>query len=72
MYLLHDHDPENAAKVYRLSRNGRQEFPLAVVSLNVTKWTLQVSMLGKEAWYKERHEEGTPGLEVLSSPRSEL
>ena len=40
--FLHDHNADNAARLYRLSRSGRQEFPLAVVSLNITKWTMQV------------------------------
>jgi len=46
MLLLHEHNASNAAKLYRLSRSDRQEFPLAVVSLNITKWTLQVIQAG--------------------------
>lgn len=36
------HDAVNASRLYRLSRSAEQEFPLAVVSLNITKWTVQV------------------------------
>ena len=36
------HHPGNAACLWDLSRSGEQEFPLAVVSLNISKWTLQV------------------------------
>ncbi|KXZ51907.1 hypothetical protein GPECTOR_11g35 [Gonium pectorale] len=32
--------------IYRLSRHPVQEFPLAIVSLNVTKWTLQALRSG--------------------------
>ena len=39
---LHCHHPGNAAAMYTLSRSSTQEYPLAVVSLNMTKFTLQV------------------------------
>lgn len=40
--LYAQHDAVNASRLYRLSRSAEQEFPLAVVSLNITKWTVQV------------------------------
>lgn len=46
LYYLHHHNISNATKIYQLSRNEQQEFPLAVVSLNITKWTIQVVRQG--------------------------
>ena len=46
LYYLHHHNTANAARLYRLSRSGRQEFPLSIVSMNITKWTLQVCLCG--------------------------
>lgn len=42
VFLYAQHDAVNASRLYRLSRSAEQEFPLAVVSLNITKWTVQV------------------------------
>eukprot|EP00879_Flechtneria_rotunda_P026631 GHRR01028410.1.p1 GENE.GHRR01028410.1~~GHRR01028410.1.p1 ORF type:complete len:133 (+),score=57.34 GHRR01028410.1:208-606(+) len=39
LYLTH-HDASAAKKLYQLSTGTKQEFPLAVVSLNITRWTL--------------------------------
>jgi hypothetical protein len=39
---LYHHSPSNAAVLYRLSRAPSRDFPLAIVSLNATKFTLQV------------------------------
>lgn len=41
-FVCPQHDAVNASRLYRLSRSAEQEFPLAVVSLNITKWTVQV------------------------------
>eukprot|EP00192_Tetraselmis_astigmatica_P003290 CAMPEP_0117651604 /NCGR_PEP_ID=MMETSP0804-20121206/2182_1 /TAXON_ID=1074897 /ORGANISM="Tetraselmis astigmatica, Strain CCMP880" /LENGTH=597 /DNA_ID=CAMNT_0005457595 /DNA_START=246 /DNA_END=2036 /DNA_ORIENTATION=- len=49
LLYLWDHNPSNAATVYRLSRHPEQEFPLAVVAMNVTKWCLQVLRSGQLA-----------------------
>lgn len=49
LQLLHlwDAGPSNARAIYRLSRDADQEFPLAVVAMNVTKWSLQVLRSGE-------------------------
>ncbi|GAX78447.1 hypothetical protein CEUSTIGMA_g5887.t1, partial [Chlamydomonas eustigma] len=47
LYLLYHHSRPNAMKIFRLSRSELQNFPLAVVSLNITLWTLQVVKQGK-------------------------
>ncbi|WIA16945.1 hypothetical protein OEZ85_013867 [Tetradesmus obliquus] len=39
LYLTH-HSPPAAQKLYQLSVSARQEFPLAVVSLNISRWAL--------------------------------
>ncbi len=40
---LYDGDTETAKSTFQLSRDPLQEFPLAIVSINCTKYTLQVS-----------------------------
>ncbi|KAL0036717.1 hypothetical protein WJX79_007272 [Trebouxia sp. C0005] len=42
LLLLHEHDPANAHAIFKLSTAKDSEFPLAPVSLNITKWTLQM------------------------------
>lgn len=42
LYHLHQAHEDKARALYDLSRDTVQEFPLAVVSLNVTLWTIQV------------------------------
>ncbi|DBA86037.1 hypothetical protein WJX77_012319 [Trebouxia sp. C0004] len=42
LLLLHEHDPANAQAIFKLSTAKESEFPLAPVSLNITKWTLQM------------------------------
>lgn len=52
LYYLHQADPAAAGLIYQLSRSGRQEFPLSVVSLNITKWTIgavRAGLLSKDA-----------------------
>lgn len=39
---LHQHSAPNAGRIYQLSTSTRQEFPLAIVSINITKFMLQV------------------------------
>ncbi|GAX76823.1 hypothetical protein CEUSTIGMA_g4269.t1 [Chlamydomonas eustigma] len=47
LYFLYHHSRPNAMKIFRLSRSELQNFPLSVVSLNITLWTLQVMKAGK-------------------------
>lgn len=42
MYSLHHHNPENAAAIYKLSRNCEHEFPFAIVCINVTVWAIKL------------------------------
>lgn len=42
-------DTSRANQIYQLSRDPVHEFPLAVVSLNVTLWTVQVSTCRRHA-----------------------
>lgn len=65
--FLHDHNADNAARLYRLSRSGRQEFPLAVVSLNVTKWTMQVREEADGEGRRGRNEDHTGRLGVVAA-----
>eukprot|EP00775_Hariotina_reticulata_P010811 gene10811-10967_t len=44
-YLTH-HNAEAAHKLYRLSHSDLQEFPLAIVSLNITRWALMALRAG--------------------------
>jgi hypothetical protein len=41
---LHQSNTPRAQVIYCLSNDTEQEFPLAVVSLNITLWTIQVRM----------------------------
>jgi len=52
MLLLVHHDSENAGAIFRLSRDERQNFPLTITSINITRWTLVAlrrGLLNKEA-----------------------
>eukprot|EP00798_Chlamydomonas_sp_ICE-L_P015734 gene15734-21856_t len=46
LYYLHHHSAHNAQLLYSLSRSASQEFPLSIVSMNITKWTLQGLLSG--------------------------
>ncbi|MEW5299133.1 MAG: hypothetical protein WDW36_002177 [Sanguina aurantia] len=41
LYYLHQHDAAGAHTMFVASQDPVHEFPLAIVSLNITKWTLQ-------------------------------
>mmetsp|Transcript_37423 Transcript_37423/g.83278 ORF Transcript_37423/g.83278 Transcript_37423/m.83278 type:complete len:800 (-) Transcript_37423:69-2468(-) len=51
LYYLQAHDAFNAAAIYNLSRDREQEFPMSIVSLNITKWTLQMVREGQLSKY---------------------
>ncbi len=42
LVALHDLDPDGAAAMWQLSRDAEQEFPLAIVSLAMTRHARQV------------------------------
>eukprot|EP00878_Enallax_costatus_P039042 GHUV01044558.1.p1 GENE.GHUV01044558.1~~GHUV01044558.1.p1 ORF type:complete len:100 (+),score=23.30 GHUV01044558.1:222-521(+) len=45
LYLPH-HDAAAAQQLYKLSTSPTQDFPLAIVGLNITRWTLTALRAG--------------------------
>jgi hypothetical protein len=46
LLALQQHSPAAAAQVYQLSRHPVQGFPMAIVSINITKWVLTAARDG--------------------------
>jgi hypothetical protein len=46
LLALQQHGGETAARIYKLSRDSIHGFPMAIVSINITKWVLQAARAG--------------------------
>ena len=60
------HNSAAAKQLYSLSRSGAQEFPLAVVSMNLTKWAMQV----RAGWTETRNQAACLYARVFAGGRS--